>query len=182
MIENMKDIPGYQGLYAITPQGKVWSYYSKKFLKETPNQYGYLKVTLFKKGFPKKCVYIHKLVAITYIPKPISDQELTVDHIDRDHLNNNVSNLRWVTRSVQNQNKDWSEKMQDAANKGGKVRSKAVEQRDKNDHSILINTFSSSLQAAIQLFNDKNKNSLINRCANGNKKSAYGYWWKIVDD
>ena len=178
----MKDIPGYQGLYAITPQGKVWSYCSQKFLKETPNEYGYLKVTLFKKGCPKKCFYIHKLVAITYILKPLSDQELTVDHIDKNHLNNNVSNLRWVTRSIQNQNKDWSEERQKAVDKGGKVRSKAIQQRDKNNHDILINTFPSSLQAAIQLFNDKNKNSLINRCASGKKPSAYGYWWKFVDN
>lgn len=181
MIENMKDIPGYQGLYAVTPQGKVWSYYSQKFLKETSNENGYLKVTLFKERLPKKCIYIHKLVAITYIPKPFSDEELTVDHIDRNHLNNNVSNLRWVNRSIQNQNKDWTEKRQEAANKGGRAKSKAVEQRDKDNHDILINTFPSSLQAAIQLFNDKNKNSLINRCANGNRPSAYGYWWKFVE-
>ena len=29
----MKDIKGYEGLYAITSCGKVWSYHSKKFLK-----------------------------------------------------------------------------------------------------------------------------------------------------
>ena len=28
----MKDIKGYEGLYAVTEDGKVWSYKSKKFL------------------------------------------------------------------------------------------------------------------------------------------------------
>lgn len=29
----MKDIKGYEGLYAVTPEGEVYSYKSKKFLK-----------------------------------------------------------------------------------------------------------------------------------------------------
>jgi hypothetical protein len=29
----MKDIVGYEGLYAITSCGKVWSYKSKRFIK-----------------------------------------------------------------------------------------------------------------------------------------------------
>ena len=28
----MKDIVGYEKLYAVTEDGQVWSYYSKKFL------------------------------------------------------------------------------------------------------------------------------------------------------
>ncbi len=178
----MKDIPNYQKLYAITENGQVWSYRKNGFLIPTLNEQGYYKVTLFDKNSQKKCFYVHKLVALTYIPMPSSEEELTVDHIDRNKINNMVSNLRWVTRSVQNQNKNWSEAMQAAVEKGGKTKSRAVEQRDKNDHSILINTFPSSLQAAIQLFNDQTKNSLINRCAHGKKNSAYGYWWKFVDD
>lgn len=181
-MKNLKDIPGYQGLYAISKDGDVWSYYRNKFLTKTPSEQGYLKVTLYKQNTPKKCIYVHKLVALTYLNKPQSDQELTVDHIDRNKLNNNVSNLRWVTRSIQNQNKNWSIKMQETVEKASKIRSRAIEQRDKDNHNILINTFPSSTKAALELFNDKSKNSLINRCANGNKKSAYGYWWKFVED
>lgn len=29
----MKDIKGYEGLYAITENGEVWSYISNKFMK-----------------------------------------------------------------------------------------------------------------------------------------------------
>ena len=46
----MKDIKGYEGLYAITSCGKVWSYRSKKFLKPAKHQNGYLKVVLYKDG------------------------------------------------------------------------------------------------------------------------------------
>ena len=37
----MRDIPGYEGLYAITSCGKVWSYYKNDFLKSWDNGHGY---------------------------------------------------------------------------------------------------------------------------------------------
>lgn len=42
----MKDIKGYEGLYAITSCGKVWSYKSKKFLKPRKRKDGYLDINL----------------------------------------------------------------------------------------------------------------------------------------
>lgn len=48
----MKDIENYEGLYAVTSCGKVYSYRSKKFLK--PRNYrGYLGVVLYKDKKPK---------------------------------------------------------------------------------------------------------------------------------
>ena len=46
----MKDIKGYEGLYAITSCGKVWSYRRKRFLTNSPAKDGYLKITLSKDG------------------------------------------------------------------------------------------------------------------------------------
>lgn len=40
--------------------------------------------------------YIHKMVAIAFIPNPENKPE--VHHIDGDELNNDVTNLMWVTR------------------------------------------------------------------------------------
>lgn len=42
----MRDIVGFEGLYAITTCGKVWSYRSKKFLKSYLNGAGYHRVNL----------------------------------------------------------------------------------------------------------------------------------------
>ena len=58
----MKDIVGYEGLYAITSCGKVWSYKSKKFLKPSDNGHGYSFVRLCKDGKVKN-YKIHRLVA-----------------------------------------------------------------------------------------------------------------------
>lgn len=45
----MRDIKGFEGIYAITSCGKVWSYRSKKFIK--PYEWkGYLKVNLYLNG------------------------------------------------------------------------------------------------------------------------------------
>lgn len=46
----MKDIKFYEGLYAVTPCGKIWGYKRKKFLKPYLNKSGYLYVTLYKDG------------------------------------------------------------------------------------------------------------------------------------
>ena len=90
----MKDIKNYEGLYAITSCGKVWSYRTKKFLEPMPNNHGYLRVELRKDG-ERKVFLIHRLVAEAYIPNPNNYE--TVDHIDFDMTNNCVNNLQWMS-------------------------------------------------------------------------------------
>lgn len=45
---------------------------------------------------------IHRLVAETFILNP--ENKPTVDHIDRNTVNNSLSNLRWATHSEQREN------------------------------------------------------------------------------
>jgi hypothetical protein len=44
----MRDIQGYEGIYAVTSCGKVWSYKTKRFLRPADNGNGYLQVVLRK--------------------------------------------------------------------------------------------------------------------------------------
>ena len=62
----MVDIKGYEGKYAITSCGKVWSYKTKKFLSTHKNSKGYKRVYLCK-GNGGKLFAIHRLVAKEFL-------------------------------------------------------------------------------------------------------------------
>lgn len=88
----MKDIAGYEGLYAITSCGQVWSYGANKFLKRFENNRGYLRVKLCNNKKQQQ-LFVHRLVAEAYIPNP--ENLPKVDHIDRNRKNPCINNLRW---------------------------------------------------------------------------------------
>lgn len=90
----MKDIKNYEGHYAVTEDGQVWSYKSKKFITLHDNGRGYLMADLCKNGV-RKHYYIHRLVAEAYIDNP--NKLPQVNHKDEDKTNNSVTNLEWCT-------------------------------------------------------------------------------------
>lgn len=80
--------------YRVTRAGRVWSDKSKKYLKQADNGTGYIFVRLRNKDVIKN-FYVHRLVAIEYLPNPSDFPQ--VNHIDGDKTNNHVSNLEWCT-------------------------------------------------------------------------------------
>lgn len=101
----MRDIKGFEGLYAVTSCGRVWSYRRNKFLKPVPNSKGYLFVDLYVDG-KHNLRMVHRLVAEAYIPNHNNYE--TVDHIDNNKLNNCLNNLQWMSR-IDNNSKECPE-------------------------------------------------------------------------
>lgn len=77
--------------YSISDNGEFRNDTSNKTLKPEIHHKGYLRIS----AHGVKPRFIHRLVAIHFIPNP--DNLPQVNHIDGDKLNNNVSNLEWCT-------------------------------------------------------------------------------------
>ena len=63
---------------------------------------GYHVVLMTNDDNIRKYKKVHKLMAEAFIPNP--ENKSTIDHINRNKLDNSISNLRWATSSEQNSN------------------------------------------------------------------------------
>lgn len=108
----MKDIEGYEGVYAVTEDGRVWSHprlciggqkrqpIGGRFMKihqVAPNRtnHSYSYVDLYK-GCKRKREYLHRLVAKAFIPNPLNLPE--VNHKNYDRTDNSIFNLEWMSK------------------------------------------------------------------------------------
>ncbi len=99
VMENWKDIAGYEGLYQVSDLGRVKSYLrikSGKIRKLSKGENGYLYVSLNRNNFTSGN-FVSRLVAQTFIPNPENKPE--VNHKNGIKAFNWVINLEWVTRS-----------------------------------------------------------------------------------
>jgi hypothetical protein len=107
-----KDVKGYEGLYQVSDSGKIkaldrfvdnrWGgkvFKKSKDISIRGDGKGYLRCSLI---LNKKVnvIHIHRLVAEAFISNP--QNKPCVNHIDCNPLNNNISNLEWVTYSENN--------------------------------------------------------------------------------
>lgn len=96
-MEIFKDIIGYEGYYQISNLGRVKSSYKKCSILKSPKcKSGYKTVNLYRDKKLKNC-YLHRLIAITFIPNP--ENKPYVNHIDGNKLNNDLNNLEWCNGS-----------------------------------------------------------------------------------
>lgn len=86
-------IPGYEGLYSATTDGRIYSEKRKIYLKPFYKN-GYQYVSLSRNGISKD-YRVHRLVAMTWIPNP--ENLPCVNHKNEVKTDNRVSNLEFCT-------------------------------------------------------------------------------------
>lgn len=110
MIEEWRDIEGYEGLYQVSNTGRVKSlshkikanisggvrYTEEHFKILHKGWHGYIWVALCKEA-KSKTFSVHRLVAKAFVPN-INDYP-AINHIDGNKENNNASNLEWCTNA-----------------------------------------------------------------------------------
>jgi len=145
----LKDIEGYEGLYAVSDDGKVWSY-----PKGTNSKQGnwlsidysrnYPMVGFIKDGIKKRFT-LHRLVAEAFCDKPEGCDQ--VNHINGDKKDNRAENLEWVTAS-ENRLHAWREGLQvateahkESARKAGKARRMFTDEQIRQIRKLAEMTF-----------------------------------------
>ncbi len=83
--------------FLIYENGDLINLKTKNKLKAFDNGVGYLRVGIYVGNNKTKPIYIHRLIAQSFIPNP--ENKLEVNHIDGNTKNNHISNLEWVTKS-----------------------------------------------------------------------------------
>lgn len=81
-------------MYAICPDGRVFSLFSNDYLSPVKTTAGYHSVTL-QDWEVKKNFSVHRLVALAFIPNPECKPQ--VNHRDGNKVNNRIENLEWAT-------------------------------------------------------------------------------------
>ena len=166
-MEKFKEIPGFEGLYAVSNLGKVKNLLTNK-IRKAPITQGYHRVSLTKDLRPKH-YKVSRLVALTWIPNPRNKPE--VNHLDGNRLNDSVKNLQWVTSS---------ENTQHAYDTGLQIaREKPVLQYTLTME--FIREFRSPTEAMICL-NYKVGCKNIAAVCRGKRRQTGGYIWRYKDD
>lgn len=101
----MIEIKGTNGMYKVSPDGRIFSVRANRFVNPFLSTKGYHRIRLYISGDRKpKFLYVHRAVAEAYISNKNGLPQ--INHINGIKTDNRVDNLEWCTAS-QNVKHSW---------------------------------------------------------------------------
>lgn len=95
--ERWKDVPGWEGLYQVSDQGRVRRVKTGRILRTPLNGTGYPSANLYLRG--RRCgVVVHRLLLLAFVGPCPEGKEACHNNGRKD--DNRLANLRWDTRSA----------------------------------------------------------------------------------
>lgn len=178
MNEQWKAIPGYEGRYEVSDQGRVKSLSflqrcdrglrrtRERIVAQQRQNAGYMLVHLHLDN-QRKALLVHRLVAAAFCPGTAPD--LDVNHMDGDKSNNSAANLEWLQRTANH----------DHAVALG-LNPAAVPVRGIPLAGGPALEFPSQAQAGLQLTGRRGSGGKISACLRGIQKTAMGHRWERI--
>lgn len=161
----MRDVFGFEGRYAITSCGRVWSYRSGRFLTPKLDKDGYFQIGLYDEYGKQHWYFVSRLMGLTYLENP--DNLPEVAHKNECQKDNYLSNLEWSSH-LDNCNTPLHKKR--IANKNTN--------RSNKVRCIETNTIYGSRKEAEEITGIDG--SSIAKCCNGKRATAGGYHWEYI--
>lgn len=164
MLEQWREIPGYDGVYRVSNLGRIWSGYVDRCLRPQRINSGYLTVHLYLAG-KRRVALVHRLVAQAFAVG--SGPE--VNHRSGAKQDNAAKNLEWTDRSGNVQHA-----LEHGLHRRAEHLKKAVVGLSPEGVRV---EFPSQIAAERALSGTHRGSSAIHHCLVGKKKSAYGHTW-----
>lgn len=169
-------IKDFENKYAVNENGDVCNLKTGLLLAQQQDKFGYVCVGLTVNHWKVKTKKVHRLVAEAFIPNP--ENKPQVNHIDGDKTNNCVENLEWVTAK---------ENMQHAFRIGlhkGSCYGKLG--KDNPQAKVVLQIKNGEIIAEFYGLREAAESvskgcSHIGECCKGQRKRAYGYYWKYKE-
>lgn len=175
--EQWRDIEGYGGRYQVSNMGRVWSveresrghiYGGHELLPNIDHRNRYT-ASLSKDGRTRRIV-LARLVAKAFCPNPDPATMKYVNHKDENPANNRADNLEWCTHKYNCNYGTRMERIKEAQNM-------AVVQYTLDGRYVAEYA---SMHLAAQAIGKEAGH--ICDCCQGNRRWAYGYFWRYKDD
>ena len=155
--------------YLINNEGDIInSKYNNRKIKSFINESNYKCIYLYYEDNKKSTFLLHRLLGKYFLENGnnyFNDSKYIINHKDKNKLNNNITNLEWITQ-----------KENTIHGRGRKISKIDI----KTDEIIKI--YTNITDAYIEL--NKPWNSLISKVCNGNygRKTIYGFKWKYINE